>query len=80
MRSGVAIAWRAGRVWLVGGWTEARFLRLKRARKRGARVVDSEERVLERGGIGSSSVDGGAVVFGDEKNLGCVGGEVRFGI
>ena len=45
----------------MGGWVEARFLRVKRARKRGARAVDSEERVWERGGIGSSSLDGGTV-------------------
>jgi hypothetical protein len=46
----------AGRVCGVGGEQAARCLREKRARKRGARGVVSEERVVERRVMVGSSV------------------------
>ena len=46
----------AGRVSGVAGWREAWCLREKRARKRWARGVCSEQRAWRRGGMGSVDV------------------------
>ncbi len=53
---------------------------MKRARKRGARGVDSDERVLEREGMESSSFGGGMVVVSDgEESLDVGMGEMGVG-
>ena len=79
-----AIAWMAGRVSGVAGWREAWCLREKRARKRWARGVCSEQRAWRWGGIGSVDVGcggawnrvlvsvGGAVVHDFFVGGGCV--------
>ena len=56
-----AMAWMAGRVCEVGGCREAWCLREKRARKRWARGVCSEQRAWRRGGMGSVDVGCGGV-------------------
>ncbi len=55
------MAWMAGMVFGVGGRSEAWCLREKRARKRWASGVCSEQRAWRRGGMGSMDVSCGRV-------------------